>query len=195
MTNKLFIPTLLGTLRKNRESGNVATWVCGKMRGRGDIETQFFDVRDFDLPGDHYGTEIGKNFPEWREAIVRADGMVIVTPEYNHGYPGTLKSVLDLLLKEYIHKAVAFVGVSAGPWGGTRVIEAMVPMVRELGLAVTFSDLNFPSVASKFDADGNLLDAAYDKRVVGFLDELVWMSRTLRFGRENIPSKYHQKPS
>ena len=63
---------------------------------------------------------------------------------------GSLKSVLDLLLKEYIHKAVAFVGVSAGPWGGTRVIESMVPMVRELGLAVTFSDLNFP--ASKLNS-------------------------------------------
>ncbi len=193
MTNKLFIPTLLGTPRKNRESGNVANWVCSKMREREDIETQLFDVCDFNLPQDHYGTEIGKDFPEWRDAIIRADGLVIVTPEYNHGYPGTLKSVLDLLLKEYIHKAVAFVGVSAGPWGGTRVIESMVPMVRELGLAVTFSDLNFPSVASKFDADGNLLDAAYDKRVVGFLDELVWMSRTLRFGRENVPSKHHPK--
>jgi NAD(P)H-dependent FMN reductase len=102
-----------------------------------------------------------------------------------------LKSVLDLLLKEYIHKAVAFVGVSAGPWGGTRVIEASVPMVRELGLAVTFTDLNFPSVKSKFDEHGQLLDPAYDKRVRGFLDELVWMAKTLRWGRENLPSKYH----
>jgi hypothetical protein len=52
--------------------------------------------------------------------------------------------VLDLLLWEYVHKSVAFVGVSAGPWGGTRVIEAMLPMVRELGLAATFTDLSFP---------------------------------------------------
>ena len=86
-----------------------------------------------------------------RADIVNADGLVIVTPEYNHGYPGTLKAVLDLLLREYIHKAVAFVGVSAGPWGGTRVIEALVPMVRELGLAVTFTDLNFPKVQNTFE--------------------------------------------
>ena len=189
---KLFIPTLLGTPRKNRESGNIANWVCSKMRARDDIETQLFDVHDFDLPQDHYGTEIAHLFPEWREAIIKADGLVIVTPEYNHGYPGALKSVIDLLLKEYIHKAVAFVGVSAGPWGGTRVIEAMVPMVRELGLAVTFTDLNFPTVKSKFDADGNLLDDAYEKRVTGFLDELVWMAKTLRWGRNNLSSKYHQ---
>lgn len=189
--SKLSIPVLLGTSRKNRESGNVANWVCSKMRERDDIETQLFDVRDFHLPYDHYGTEIGGDFPEWRDAIIKADGLVIVTPEYNHGYPGSLKGVLDLLLKEYIHKAVAFVGVSAGPWGGTRVVESMVPMVRELGLAVTFSDLNFPSVKNKFDSNGNLLDEAYNERISGFLDELVWMATTLRWGRENLSSKHH----
>ena len=190
--NKLFIPIILGTPRKDRESENVAKWVYSKMQDRDEIESKFFDVRDFDLPRDNYGTQIGGNFPEWRDAITRADGLVIVTPEYNHGYPGALKSVLDLLLKEYIHKAVAIVGVSAGPWGGTRVIESMVPMVRELGLTVTFSDLNFPSVRSKFDADGNLLDEAYENRVRGFLDELVWMAGSLRWGRQNLSSKYHQ---
>src|SRR6266581_166443 len=174
---KLFIPTLLGTPRKNRESRNVANWICGKMRERDDIETQLFDVCDFEMPHDHYGQEIKDQFPEWRDAIIRADGLVIVTPEYNHGYPGTLKAVLDLLLKEYIHKAVAFVGVSAQVWGGTRVIEALVPTVRELGLAVTFTDLNFPRVADKFDEDGNLLEDAYENRVKSFLDELVWMAK------------------
>jgi NAD(P)H-dependent FMN reductase len=189
---KLFIPLILGTPRKNRESEYVAKWVHAKVQERPDIETQFFDVRDFDLPRDHYGTEIAHLFPDWRDAVIKADGLIVVTPEYNHGYPGALKWVLDLLLKEYIHKAVAFVGVSAGPWGGTRVIEACVPMVRELGLAVTFTDLNFPQVRDKFDDHGSLLDPAYDKRVQAFLDELVWMATTLRWGRKNVPSKYHQ---
>jgi len=190
-SDKLFLPILLGTARRARESEDVAKWVFAKMQERDDVETQFFDVRDFDLPSDHYGTEIGELFPAWRDAIIRADGLVVVTPEYNHGYPGALKSVLDLLLKEYIHKAVAFVGVSAGPWGGTRVIEACVPMVRELGLSVTFTDLNFPSIKTKFDDAGNLLDPAYEARVKGFLDELIWMATTLRWGRRNVQSKFH----
>ncbi len=189
--SRLFLPLLLGTNRKERESERVARWVLGKMRERDDIEPAWFDVRDFALPFDDYGTGIKDQFPQWRDAMTRADGLVIVTPEYNHGYPGSLKSVLDLLLKEYIHKAVAFVGVSAGPWGGARVIESMVPMVRELGLSPTFTDLNFPKVAGTFDGDGNLLDAAYDKRVAGFLDELVWMAGTLRLGRTTLPSKHH----
>ena len=189
---KLFVPLLLGTPRKNRESEDVARWVFSKLEQRAEIETRYFDVCDFDLPQDHYGQEIKDQFPEWRDAIIRADGLVVVTPEYNHGYPGPLKAVLDLLLREYVHKAVAFVGVSGGPWGGTRVIEACVPMVRELGLAVTFTDLNFPKVASKFDAAGKLLDEAYETRVKDFLDELIWMATTLRWGRQNVSSKYHQ---
>ncbi len=187
----LHLPVLLGTNRKERKSALVASWLVSEMDARPDVQTKLFDVAEFSLPQNNYGQEIKDAFPEWRDAIIQADGLVIVSPEYNHGYPGALKGVLDLLLKEYIHKAVAFVGVSAGPWGGTRVIEAMVPMVRELGLAVTFTDLNFPLVQDKFDSEGRLLDSAYEQRAQDFLDELVWMSRALRWGRQNLPSRYH----
>ena len=189
---KLFLPIILGTNRKDRKSVFVAKWLRGEMEKRAEIETRLFDVADFALPQDDYGEEIKGMFPEWRDAIIRADGLVIVAPEYNHGYPGALKSVLDLLLKEYVHKAVAVVGVSGGFWGGTRVIESLVPMVRELGLVVTFADLHFPKVQEKFDQNGLLLDSSYEKRVKGFLDELVWMSRALKWGREHLPSKHHQ---
>lgn len=191
--DRLFLPVLLGTNRQNRNSVFPARWLVGEMEKRADIETSLFDVGDFALPQDDYGQGLKDRFPEWRDAIIRADGLVIVSPEYNHGYPGSLKAVLDLLLKEYIHKAVAFVGVSAGPWGGTRVIEAMVTMVRELGLAVTFTDLNFPKVQKTFDSDGKLLDQAYEKRAKDFLDELVWMGTVLKWGRKNMPSKHHPK--
>src|SRR4030095_2971424 len=154
MGDKLLLPVLLGTNRKNRNSVHPARWLVGEMEKRAEIETRLFDVSAFALPQDDYGQGLKDRFPEWRDTIINSDGLVIVTPEYNHGYPGTLKAVLDLLLPEYIHKAVAFVGVSAGPWGGARVIEAMVRMVRELGLAVTFTDLNFPKVQNTFDLQG-----------------------------------------
>jgi NAD(P)H-dependent FMN reductase len=188
---KLLVPVLLGTSRKKRHSVHVAKWLVGEIEKRSDLETRLFDVAEFNFPNDDYGQEIKHLFPEWRDTIIKSDGLIVVSPEYNHGYPGALKSVLDLLLKEYIHKAVAFVGVSAGLWGGTRVIESMVPMVRELGLAATFTDLNFPKVEKTFDAEGKLLDPAYEQRAKGFLDELVWMATVLRWGRENVASKYH----
>jgi len=188
---KLRIPILLGTNRQLRQSVHVAKWLTSRIESRSDIATVLFDVADFALPQHDYGQEIKEQFPQWRQAIVDADALIIVTPEYNHGYPGTLKAVLDLLLPEYIHKAVAFVGVSAGPWGGTRVIEALLPVARELGLAVTFTDLNFPYVQRTFDPTGKLLDAAFEQRASDFLDELAWMAHTLKWGRENLPSKYH----
>jgi NAD(P)H-dependent FMN reductase len=188
---KLNIPVLLGTTRQARQSEHVAKWLMTRIATRSDMAATLFDVRDFDLPSDNYGQEIKEQFPAWRDAIVEADGLIIVTPEYNHGPPGPLKSVLDLLLREYVHKPVGFVAVSAQVWGGTRVIETMLHIVRELGLVATFTDLNFPRVQDKFDAEGDLLDEAYEGRANAFLEELAWMAATLRWGRENVPSKFH----
>lgn len=190
--DQLNIPVLLGTNRKERKSLLVAKWLVWQMEKRPEIRTRLFDVAEFHLPHDDYGQGLKDSFPEWRDAITQADGLVLVTPEYNHGYPGAMKAVLDLLLREYVHKSVSFVGVSAGPWGGTRVIEAMVPMCRELGLAVTFTDLNFPYVQKTFDDEGRLLDHAFEQRAKDFLDELVWMSTVLKWGRANVPSKFHK---
>lgn len=75
---------------------------------------------------------------------MRADAFVLMAPEYNHGYPGLLKHVLDTNLKEYIHKAVGVCGVSAGNFGGTRVIENLLPVLRELGLVTIFWTEIFP---------------------------------------------------
>lgn len=189
---KLNIPILLGTNRQGRQSEHVARWLMTRILLREDIDSRLFDVRDFHLPNDDYGQEIKDQFPEWRDSIIAADALIIVTPEYNHGPPGPLKSVLDLLLREYVHKPVAFAAVSAQVWGGTRVIETMLHIVRELGLTPTFTDLNFPRVQDKFDAEGNLIDEAYIARCDAFLHELAWMATTFRWGRENLPSKFHR---
>ena len=116
---------------------------------------------------------------------MHADGLVIVAPEYNHGYPGMLKHALDTNLKEYIHKPVGLCGVSAGGFGGTRVIENLLPVMRELGLVTIFWDVNVSGVQRVFDASGQLLDPALPRRVDKMLGELIWMARVLRYGREH----------
>ena len=75
-----------------------------------------------------------------------ADGLVIVAPEYNHSFPGLLKHTLDSCLSEYIHKAVGLVGVSAGPFAGIRVVQGLLPVMRELGLVTIFWDINIGQV-------------------------------------------------
>jgi NAD(P)H-dependent FMN reductase len=118
--------------------------------------------------------------------MAMADALVIVTPEYNHSFPGLLKHILDSCLKEYIHKAAGIVGVSAGPFGGVRAIQDFLPVIRELGLVNIFWDVNFSNVSKVFDESGKLLDPAFIERADKFLNELIWMGKALRYGRDNI---------
>ncbi len=181
----LFIPVILGTVRKGRASENVAKFVFGEVQKREGVETELIDLRDLNIAFDDAGEAIKD--AKFSEACARADGLILVVPEYNHGYPGILKHVLDSNLKEYIHKAVGVCGVSAGGFGGVRVIENLLPVLRELGLVTIFWDGNFSGARKLFDENGNILDrATHEKRIDKFLGELVWMSKTLRHGRENI---------
>ena len=185
MERPLFIPVILGTARQGRESEHVAQLVFEQTKKRAQVETELIDVRKLPLRLDDAGEQMKD--PAFSATIERCDGVIIVTPEYNHGYPGLLKHALDMNLKEYIHKAVGICGVSAGQMGGARVIENLLPVMRELGLVTIFEDVNFAKVGTLFDERGNLLDESYLRRVDKFLDELIWMSRVLRHGRENIP--------
>jgi len=185
MNQPLFIPVILGTVRKGRASENVAKFVFEQLKKREGIDTELIDIRELNFPANDAGEQIKD--AKFSAACERADGLVVVTPEYNHGYPGMLKHVLDSNLKEYIHKAVGICGVSAGGFGGTRVIENLLPIMRELGLVTIFWDGNFSGAQQLFDDAGNMKDrAAHEKRMDKFLGELIWMSKVLRYGRENI---------
>lgn len=183
-TRPLFIPVVLGTARKGRASENVAHFVFEEVKKQEGVETALIDILELKLSGEDAGEAI--KHPEFSAHMERADGLVLVVPEYNHGYPGLLKHALDSNLKEYIHKAVGICGVSAGGFGGTRVIENLLPVMRELGLVTIFWDGNFSGAQKLFDESGKILDASYEKRIDKFLKELIWMSKVLRHGRENV---------
>lgn len=184
MTKSLFIPTILGTARQGRQSEHAARFVFEQTKKRAGVETEFIDVRTLPMKLDDAGEQMKD--PKFASTIERCDALIIVTPEYNHGCPGLLKHALDMCLKEYIHKAVGICGVSAGPFGGARVIENLLPVMRELGLVMIFEDVNFGKVGAVFDDRGNLIDENFIRRVDQFLNELIWMARVLRYGRENI---------
>lgn len=183
----LSIPVILGTSRRGRMSAHAARWITSHVAARPGIETQLLDVASLNLPTD----DAGENIKDAgiSDVLTKADALVIVSPEYNHSFPGLLKHLLDAYLKEYIHKAAGVVGVSAGPFGGTRGIQDLLPVLRELGLVAIFWDVNIGNVSQVFDDQGRLLDQALVRRTDKFLDELVWMATTLRYGRENVPIK------
>lgn len=182
----LSIPVILGTVRRGRASEHVARFVTEHFSAMPGVETRLVDVRD--LPLTHADAGEDAKIAEFAELCMVADAFVLVVPEYNHGYPGALKEALDTNLKEYIHKPVGICGVSAGPWGGTRAIQNLLPVMRELGLVTIFWDGNFANVGKLFDADGRILDhATHTRRLDKFAKELVWMATVLRHGRESVP--------
>jgi NAD(P)H-dependent FMN reductase len=180
----LNIPVILGTTRKGRTSEHAARFMVGQIEKRNGVKTELIDISKLPMPIDDAGE--GIKDPAFSEKMMIADALVIVTPEYNHSFPGLLKHILDSCLKEYIHKAAGIVGVSAGPFGGIRAIQDFLPVIRELGLVNIFWDVNFGNVSNVFDQSGNLLDQAFIARTDKFLNELIWMAKTLRHGRDNI---------
>ena len=180
----LFIPVILGTTRMGRMSLHAARLVTEELSKRNGVETDLIDIAKLPLPTNDAGEAI--KHANFSSKMSKADALVIVSPEYNHGYPGLLKHVLDSCLKEYIHKAVGIVGVSAGPFGGARAIQNLLPVMRELGLVTIFWDVNFSNAQKVFSADGDLVDESYIRRTDKFLKELIWMAKTLRHGREQI---------
>ena len=163
----------------------MARFVANELSKRPGVLTELIDIAGMPLPIDGAGDEIKD--PSFSQKMENADGIVIVAPEYNHSLPGLLKHVLDTCLEEYIHKASGIVGVASGPFGGTRVVQNLLPVCRELGL---FTDLNFSKVGDVFDDDGKIKnEEAWSRRAANFLDELIWMSTVLRYGRENVPQE------
>jgi NAD(P)H-dependent FMN reductase len=180
----LSIPVILGTCRKSRLSANVARVFVDLLNQRAGVTSELIDVSQLRLPVDDAGEAIKDE--RFASAMNAADGLVIVAPEYNHSFPGLLKHVLDSCLQEYVHKAVGLVGVSSGPFAGTRVVQSLLPVMRELGLVTIFWDGNIGQVGKMFDDSGRLLDDAIVRRSDKFIRELIWMAKCLRHGREQI---------
>ncbi|MEK7152709.1 MAG: NAD(P)H-dependent oxidoreductase, partial [Patescibacteria group bacterium] len=151
------------------------------------VEVIFVDPKDFSFPNDGNDTE-GKD-PRYSEITARADGFFIVTPEYNHSFPGSLKRMLDSEYENYFHKPVAVAGVSNGGWGGTRAVEGLLPALRTMGLVALQFGTYFPRVQDIFDENGRIRldrEKKYTKSVKNEFEELLWMARVLKWGRERM---------
>ena len=186
--DKLFIPVILGTVRQGRMSEPVARFIFEQVKRQEEVDSVLVDIRELPIPVDNAGPDA--QIPGFADTMRWADGYIIVTPEYNHTYPGLLKHVLDLNYKEYLHKAVGVCAVSAGPFGGVRAVEALLPTLKAFGLSTIVADLNFGNVKTLVDASGALnheAKATYGRRFERFMAELLWLAKTLKYGRENLP--------
>lgn len=111
---------------------------------------------------------------EFAEKIGNADGVIIVTPEYNGGYPASLKNVIDLLYSEWDHKPIGVAMVSGGSFGGTQVITSLLFTLWKMHAWVIPAMFPVPNVESSFSEDGHPNEETTDDRAKVFLDELFW---------------------
>jgi NAD(P)H-dependent FMN reductase len=189
MDDTLTIAVLAGTTREQRESIKVARYVAAFGEKLPGVKIIFVDPKDFTFNGDGNDPE-GKD-ARYSQITEQADAFFVVTPEYNHSFPGSLKRMLDSELQTYNHKPVAFAGVSDGNWGGVRAVEALVPAVRETGLVVMSWDVYFPWVKKMFDESGDMLPEhveRYEKNLGKLYAELIWFARMLKQGRRELSS-------
>jgi len=174
----MYIPVILGTAREGRQSEKVAKFVLKETADSG-VETELIDVRDYRTEAtDNTGNPVqAKNLAA---KISKADGVIIVSPEYNHGYPGELKMMLDMLYKEYANKPLGICGVSAGGLGGARMVEKLRLVSVEFHMIPVREAVYFSNITTLFEDNGEIKDVSYKDRFKKLLEEVSWYAKKLK---------------
>ena len=177
-----YIPIICGSTRRDRQSIKVARFVLKQLQARAGVDTELLDLMDYNFPimeeRLHRRDDPPARLKEFGEKIGRADSVIIVTPEYNNGYPGVLKNALDYLLPEYERKPVGIVTVSAGGFGGINCLAQLRLVVIGMGAFPIPESLPVSRVHDSFKDDGTY-DPAYDKRAAEFLNEVLWFTEAI----------------
>ncbi len=187
------IQAILASVRRGRFGEKPAAWLMDRLSARDDLEAELIDLRDhplamFDQPAPPARTL--RDYPNeeiagWGQTIDRADGYVVITPEYNHGYPPSLKNALDHVFPELNRKPIAFVGY--GNVGGARAIEQLRLVAVEFEMAPlrhaihVLPDLMRPAMSA--DPFTPELFASLDERLDRAAADLVWWANALAAAR------------
>jgi NAD(P)H-dependent FMN reductase len=190
MTDKISVAVLVGSVRKGRFGPTVADWCVGQMRHREDLIIKRVDVADVPIPADLAETapdEASAVLGEVEASLTAADAFVVVTPEYNHSFPGGLKNFIDWHYYQWQAKPVCFVSYG-GMAGGVRAVEHLRHVFAELHAVTTRDMVTFHGASECFHADGEPVDpAGCGAAMKVMLDQLVWFGRALRDARNRTP--------
>ena len=184
----LKIKVIVGSSRPNRFSEKAAQWIFDLAKKRTDLDVELLDLRDYPLPFFEEAmppglAKDGYTNPavvKWREKVREADGFIIVSPEYNHGYPAVLKNALDYVYYAWARKAVAF--VSWGGAGGARGVEQLRLVAVELDMVPLRRAVHIPNPWFIQDMSG--IDTDVNRQgAQALLDNLTWWTGALKAAR------------
>jgi len=195
------IKIILGSTRQGRFSEIPGKWIFEETKKLDNVEVELLDLRDypmkyFDSPVSpsmakgEYGDETIK---KWAQKIEEADAYIIITPEYNHGYPAVLKNALDVLYYEWNRKPVGF--VAYGSAMGARAVEQLRLVAIELQMmpirhAIHIpNDIFFPVLMGQKKGDPSEIFQPIHQNPLGdpvkrFFDDLLWWARALKNARQ-----------
>jgi NAD(P)H-dependent FMN reductase len=194
------IKVIIGSTRPNRFSDKPAYWILEEVKKKENVQAELLDLREYPMPyynepvgalmlHENYSSEVVK---KWAAKIKEGDAFIIITPEYNHGYPAVLKNAIDSIFPEWNDKAVGFIGY--GSSGGARSIEQLRQVVVELKMVPIRNGLHLPpevyfaamkeKVPVNPDLFNPLKQGMRGDRVELFLQELIEMARVLQYGRK-----------
>jgi NAD(P)H-dependent FMN reductase len=193
----MLIQVIAGTTREGRFSERVSKWTLERLSLRDDFDVELVDLRDHPLPFFDAAApartlrEYARDDVErFAQTIDRADGYIVLTGEYNHGYPAVLKNAMDWTWVEWRRKPITFIGW--GNVGGARAIEQLRTVAVEFEMAplrhavhilpdvmIACRQASDPSDISMFEP--------LDPRLTLLADDLAWWTTTLAARREPGP--------
>ncbi|HZS42309.1 MAG TPA: NAD(P)H-dependent oxidoreductase [Polyangia bacterium] len=191
----LKLQVIVGSTRPGRSADLVMRWLAPAVRAMGAFEVELLDLRDWPLPifqetiaslGDFKDPSYSEPLVKrWNHKIKEADAYLVVTPEYNHSAPAVLKNAIDSVFFSFgfRHKAVAFVGYSAGVAAGVRAVEHLNQIMLEAEAVPIRTQTLIPYVGNAFDAEGRPSNPALDVGFTVMLEDLAWMAGTLKAAR------------
>src|SRR5207302_3397580 len=155
------LAVIIGSTRPGRAGLPIGQWFVERARAHGGFEVEVADLAEIDLPlmdepnhpRLHRYTQ--QHTKDWSARVERADAIVMVTPEYNYGYPAALKNAIDYLHDEWRDKPVGFVSYG-GVAAGTRAVQQLKQVVTTLRMVPVVESVNIPFFAQFIDEDGRV---------------------------------------
>jgi NAD(P)H-dependent FMN reductase len=186
MEDQIRLGLIYGSARKGRFCDTVANWAANEIAGHGGFAVHVFDPA-LELGGDWRDAGPAPDAPSLWQRVAACDAFVVVTPEYNHGYPAPLKSLIDSVGAEWHAKPVAFLSYG-GVSGGLRAVEQLRQVFAELHTVTIRDAVSFAGAWEQFDSAGKLLEPERHRRAMAtMLSRLRWWAVALRNARSVEP--------
>ena len=173
------ISIISSSVREGRKSHNVSLFFQNYLIENKLATAEIIDLKEYNFPIFESTLKLminpAKNVLEFADKIKSSDGIIIVTPEYNGGYPASLKNAIDLLYEQWRHKPVGIVTVSSGPFGGNQCLVALQFTLWKMMAWTIPAMFSVPMVDQAYDENGKAMDKPKsDKLAAVFIKELLW---------------------